>query len=314
MGMNKAGAALISFLIILLCTGVQRAKAQQFPLYSEYMFNILEINPAYAGFRNSIQFTSSYRKQFNGIKNSPETGVVSFDMPVGDTKVGIGVRLLSDKFSIMRTIGAQTAYSYYIETGETGRLYMGIQAGVLNTKANLTDLLVSDAGDPVFSQNQNHLVANFGSGLFYSNDKFYMGLSSPNLVRASLRQANIASTATEVEQNLHLYLNGGFLIYVNDNFVVKPSFLLRGVQGIPLQYDINGNIFYRDLLAFGLSYRSKSALAGLLNIKINSQFSVGYSYDYNTTRLNDFNKGTHEIMMRFQIPFWKDEPLPSFLF
>jgi type IX secretion system PorP/SprF family membrane protein len=312
--MNKTLTGIIFLTFIFITGSYTDSKAQQLPLYSEYMFNILEINPAYAGFKNSIQFTSSFRKQFNGIQSSPQTAIASFDMPVGDTKLGVGLRIFDDRFSVVKTFGAQSAYSYHIETGENSQLYMGLQVGILSYKANLTDLVVSDGGDPNFQDNQTSFTANFGAGLFFSTDKFYVGLSAPNFIRTNLRQSNIAVTANEVKQNLHFFVNSGYLIYLNDDFALKPSVLLRGVQGIPFQYDISGNVFFREFLAVGASYRSGSAIAGLLNFKVSPKFSVGYSYDYNTSRLHDFNKGTHEVLLRYQIPFWKDQELPSFLF
>jgi type IX secretion system PorP/SprF family membrane protein len=275
---------------------------------------MLEINPAYAGYRNSIQFTSSFRKQFNGIKNSPQTATASFDMPVGDTNVGIGVRLIDDRFSVSKTQGIQSAYSYKIQAGESSLLYMGLQAGILTYKANLTDLQTADFNDPIFANDSRSLVANFGAGLFFSTEKFYAGVSVPNFIRTNLHPGNFATTANEVKQAFHGYLNAGYTAYLNDNFVLKPSFLVRAVEGLPLQYDVNANVFFRELVAGGVSYRSNSAVVLLVNFKVNYQFSVGYSYDYNTSRLNNFNKGTHEIMLRYQIPFWKDEPLPSYLF
>lgn len=284
--MNKGVSGIISLLIFVFVAGFMLpARSQQLPLYSEYMFNILEINPAYAGFKNSIQFTSSFRKQFNGIQSSPQTAIASFDMPVGDTRVGVGMRIFDDRFSVVKTFGAQSAYSYNVETGENGHLYMGLQVGVLSYKANLTDLALSDGGDPNFQDNQTSFTANFGAGIFYSTEKFYFGLSAPNFIRTNLRQSNIAVTANEVKQNLHFFVNSGYLIYLNDDFALRPSFLLRGVQGIPFQYDISGNVFFREFLAVGASYRSNSAIAGLLNFKVTPKFSVGYSFDYNTSRL-----------------------------
>ena len=312
--MNKIFYSIISFLTLAFITGTKPANAQQLPLYSEYMFNILEINPAYAGFRNSIQFTSSFRKQFNGIKSSPQTAIGSFDMPVGDTRVGVGVRIFDDRFSVTKTFGLQSAYSYHIETGESSKLYMGLQAGVLKYKASLTDLIISDGGDPNFQDDQTTFVANFGAGLFFSTEKFYAGLSAPNFIRTNLRSSNIAVTTNDVKQNMHFFFNSGVLLYMNDDFVLRPSTLIRGVEGLPLQFDISGTVFFREMIAVGLTYRTNSAIAGLLNFKVNSQFSVGYAYDYNTSRLRDFNKGTHEILLRYQIPFWNNEDLPSFLF
>jgi len=301
------------FIALLFFTSILRSGAQQLPLYSQYMFNTLEINPAYAGFKGAMQFTSIFRKQFNGIKDAPQTAMLSFDMPVGLTKLGVGIKLVDDRISVTQTTGAQGSMSYYIE-GDNSRISFGLQIGALNYKANMTELNVTDPGDPIFAQNVNTLVANFGTGIFYNTDKFYAGISVPNLVRTHLRETNIALDHYDVKQNAHFYMNAGMLIDINDNFILKPSFLLRGVQGIPLNYDINANVFFRDLASVGLSYRSHSAVVGLIDFRLIPQLRLGYAYDYNVGRLNAFAKGTHEIILRYHIPFDRDELMPSYLF
>jgi type IX secretion system PorP/SprF family membrane protein len=299
--------------VFVMFAGLPLLRAQQLPLYSQYMFNTLEINPAYAGFKQSMQFTSIFRKQFNGIKDAPQTALVSFDMPIGETKLGFGLKFVDDRISVTKTMGAQGSLSYRIE-GENSNLAFGLQIGALNYKANMTDLNVTDPGDPIFAHNVNTLVANFGTGIFYNTDKYYAGLSVPNIVRTHLRETNIALDQYDVKQNAHMYLNAGMLIDLNDNFILKPSFLLRGVKGIPLNYDINANVFFRDLASVGISYRSHSAVVGLLDIRLVPQLRLGYAYDYNVGRLNAFAKGTHEIILRYHIPFERDELMPSYLF
>ena len=298
--------------VTLLIVSLQLS-AQQLPLYSQYMFNTLEINPAYAGSKESMQFISIFRKQFNGIKDAPQTALLSFDMPIGETKLGFGVKLVDDKISVTRTMGAQGSLSYRIE-GDNSSLAFGLQIGALNYKANLTDFNVTDPGDPIFAQNVNTLVANFGTGVFYNTDKFYIGLSVPNLVRTHLREINIALDQYDVKQNPHVFLNAGMIIDLNDNFILKPSFLLRGVKGISLNYDINANVFFRDFASVGLSYRNHSAVVGLLDVRLVPQLRLGYAYDYNVGKLNAFVKGTHDIILRYHIPFEKDTLMPSYLF
>jgi type IX secretion system PorP/SprF family membrane protein len=290
-----------------------RIFAQQLPLYSQYMFNTLEINPAYAGFKQSMQFTSVFRKQFNGIKDSPQTSMISGDMPIGETKLGVGLKIVDDRLSITQNFGAQLAMSYRIE-GDNSNLSFGIQAGALNYKTDFSKLNITNAEDPVFAQNLNAMAANFGTGIFFNTAKFYAGLSSPNLVRAHLRKTDVALSEYTVKQNLHIYLNSGYLITINDNFILKPSFLLRGVKGLPLNYDINANLFFREIMSGGISYRSHSALVGLLDFKLIPTLRLGYAYDYNLGRLNNFSKATHEIILRFHIPIDKDELMPSYLF
>lgn len=290
-----------------------KLSAQQLPLYSQYMFNTLEINPAYAGFKESMQFTSIFRKQFNGIKDAPQTAQLSFDMPIGTTQLGVGLKLVDDKISVSRTTGAQGSMSYHID-GDNSRLSFGLQVGALNYKANMADLNVTHAGDPIFAQDVNTLVANFGTGIFYNTDKFYAGVSVPNIVRTHLRETNIALDSYDVKQSPHFYINAGMLFTLNDNFVLKPSFLLRGVKGIPLNYDINANVFFRELVSMGISYRSHSAVVGLMDVRVIPELRLGYAYDYNVGRLSAFAKGTHEIILRYHIPIDRDILMPSYLF
>ena len=287
--------------------------AQQLPLYSQYMFNTLEINPAYAGFKPAMQFTSIFRKQFNGIRDAPQTALMSFDMPIGETKLGVGVRLVDDKISVSQTLGAQGSLSYHIE-GDESRISFGLQFGAMNYKANLTNLNITNPGDPVFSQDVNTLVGNVGTGIFYNTDKYYVGVSVPNIVRTHLRETAVELAEYEVRQALHFYVNAGMLIDLNDNFILKPSFLVRGVKGIPINYDINANVFFREMFSVGLSYRSKSAVVGLMDVRVIPQLRLGYAYDYNVGRLNAFAKGTHEIILRYHIPFDRDALMPSYLF
>jgi len=277
------------------------------------MFNTLEINPAYAGFKQSVQFTSIFRKQFNGIKDAPQTAMITGDMPIGDTKLGIGLKIVDDRISILQNVGAQGSMSYRIE-GDNSNLAFGIQLGALNYKTDFSKLNITNPGDPVFAQNLNALTANFGTGVFYNTDKFYAGFSVPNLVRTHLRRVDVALSEYEVKQNAHMYLNAGYLIDLNDNFILKPSFLLRGVKGIPLNYDVNANIFFRDLMSAGVSYRNRSALVGILDFRLIPTLRLGYAYDYNLGRLNNFAKGTHEIILRYHIPFDRDTLMPSYLF
>jgi len=309
----KKITTLLTLCIVLLTAFSFQLAAQQLPLYSQYMFNTLEINPAYAGFKESMQFTTMFRKQFNGIKDAPQTALLSFDMPIGTTKLGVGLKLVDDKISVSRTTGAQGSLSYHI-AGDNSRLSFGLQVGALNYKANMVDLNVTHAGDPIFAQDVNTLVANFGTGIFYNTDKYYAGISVPNIVRTHLRETNIALSQYDVKQSPHFYVNAGMLINLNDNFILKPSFLIRGVKGIPINYDINANVFFRELFSMGVSYRSHSAVVGLMDVRVIPELRLGYAYDYNVGRLNAFAKGTHEIILRYNIPFERNTLMPSYLF
>ena len=288
-------------------------RAQQLPLYSQYMFNTLEINPAYAGFKQAMQFTSIFRKQFNSIKDAPQTAMISGDMPIGDTNLGIGLKIVDDRISVLQNLGVQGSMSYRIE-GDYSNIAFGIQMGAMSNKTDFSKLNLSNAGDPVFSQNLNAMTANFGTGVFYNTDKFYAGLSVPNLVRTHLKSVDVSLSEYVVKQNMHMYLNAGYLIDLNDNFIFKPSFLVRGVKGLPINYDLNANVFFRSLFSAGISYRNKNALVGLLDFRLVPTLRLGYAYDYNLGRLNNFSRASHEIILRYHIPFEKDTLMPTYLF
>jgi len=300
-------------IFITLVSFSTNLSAQQLPLNSQYMFNTFEINPAYAGFKKSIQINSVFRKEFSGIKKSPQTAIITGDMPIRNSKLSMGLKIADDRFSVSQNVGAHLALAYRIE-GDNSNVSFGVQAGALNNRTDYSQLNVTNAGDPVFSQNLNLLSASFGAGMFFNTKKFYAGLSSPNLISANLRKIDFAMSEYASSQGLQIYLNSGLLFSLNDNFVLKPSFLLRAVEGLPLNYDINTNIFFKEILSLGASYRSNSTLVGLLDFRLTNTLRVGYAYDYNLGQINNITRATHEIVLRFHVPVKKNEPLPSYKF
>lgn len=299
--MKKLLHLLLTFCLCLLSN--VSLHAQQLPLYSEYMFNTLEINPAYAGFRESVQVTTMFRKQWTGFKSAPQSAFVSVDFPVPSKRIGLGLKLVDDRDEITKTFGAQTTYSFKIPTGEGSNVSLGLQAGLLNFKTDYTQVDVIDPDDPSFSENINTLKFNFGTGIFFHTETFYVGLSSPNLIRNNFRQDGNLGNMGDIKQNMHLYFNSGYVFYVNDNLLFKPSVLLRGVVGSPLSVDINANVWLADMIGLGVSYRNKSAFVGIIDLRVMPELHIGYAYDHSISRLSLISKGSHEVILRYEIPF-----------
>lgn len=275
--------------------------AQQLPLYSEYMFNTFEINPAYAGARDAIQITSMFRKQWTGFKSAPQSTFLSVDMPIPGKRVGLGVKIVDDRDEITKTVGAQAAYAYKVPTGDYSTLAFGLQAGVMNFQSDFTKVDVIDPNDPSFSQIVNTSKANFGTGIFFNTESFYVGVSVPNLIRYNLRQGD-SGTFSDIKQNMHIYFNTGYVFRLSNDFVVKPSVLVRGLVGSPVSVDVNANLWIADMVSFGTSYRNNSALVGIINLRVLPELYLGYAYDHSISRLNIIAKGSHEVILKYEIP------------
>lgn len=275
--------------------------AQQLPLYSEYMFNTFEINPAYAGSTDAVQIISMFRKQWTGFKTAPQSTFLSVDMPIPNKRVGVGIKLVDDRDEITKTVGAQAAYAYKVPVGSNSTLALGLQAGAMSFKSDFTKVDVIDPNDPSFSQVVNSVKINFGTGIFFNTENFFVGLSLPNLIRQNLKKSD-PGNFSDIKQNMHIYFNTGYVFMLNENFVLKPSVLVRGLVGSPVSVDINANLWIADMLSLGASYRNNSAVVGIINMRVLPELYLGYAYDHSISRLNIIAKGSHEIILRYQIP------------
>lgn len=297
------------FLIPALCSALT-AVAQQDAMYSQYMFNMMGVNPAYAGSRGVLSATAMYRKQWVGMDGAPETATFSFDMPTRNDKVGLGVQLFNDRIGVTTTNGFYGTYAYRIRFEEKGTLSIGLQGGVSNYKADLTKVDLIDNNDPAFSQNINVMLPSFGAGIYYSSDKLYAGFSIPNLVKSYLRKDQLYYSADVIAKKyMHFFVIAGYVFTLSDALKLKPSTLVKVVRGAPVQVDVNANLWLKDIVSIGASYRTGDAVSGMLEIQATNQIRIGYAYDQTISRLVKYNQGTHEIMLRFEFGWEKGKVL-----
>ncbi len=289
--------------LIISLTGAQALIAQQLPLFSEYMFNTLEINPAYAGHREALSVTTMFRKQYTGFKTAPQSAFFAADMPISGKRVGVGIKLLDDRDEITKTLGAQGVYSFKIPTGDNSSISLGLQGGVYNFRTDYTKVDVIDPNDPSFSQNVNSLKINFGTGVFFSTETFFAGLSSPNLIRNNFNKEYNTGAFSELKQQMHIYFNTGYVFALSDDLHIKPSVLVRGVAGSPISYDINTNFWISDVIGLGVSYRNKTAMVGMIDLKVIPELRLGYAYDHVISKYNIISKGSHEVILRYEFSF-----------
>ncbi len=287
------------FFILLSClfSNIPEMEAQQDSQYTQYMYNTVSVNPAYAGTRGSLSMMGIYRNQWVGLDGAPETLNFSVNSPIGVRGVGLGLGFTSDKIGPSSESIITADFSYTIDFAESTKLSFGIKGGMSLLDLDPNKLLIYNPNDYDLSQKSlsSPIV---GAGLYLHSDKWYLGLSSPNLLETDHYDDVQVSTATE---KTHIYFIGGYVFTLNSNLKLKPAVLAKGVMGAPLAVDISANALLYDKINFGLAYRLDAAVSAMAGFQANDNIMIGYAYDYDTTELGNYNSGSHEIFLRFEL-------------
>ncbi|WP_051633361.1 PorP/SprF family type IX secretion system membrane protein [Thermonema rossianum] len=293
----------------LLLAGWGSLRAQQDAMFTQYMFNMLAINPAYAGSHDVVSFTGLFRKQWVGIEGAPTTATLSADFPLWNERLGGGVNIVHDQIGVMQTTGLYASYAYRIKFSEKARLSMGLQAGMSYFVANYQDAQSTNYYDPALASNVTRALPNVGAGLWYHTDKFFAGFSVPHLLNNSLteNQSLNAGGADEARQYRHYFFTTGYVFDLSPVIKLKPWILAKSVEGAPLQFDLNANVWFHERVGVGVSYRSGDSVDGLFQFQLNNQWLLGYAYDYTLSNLGRYNTGSHELMLRYQFSTKKDK-------
>jgi len=289
---------------------------QQDPQYTQYMYNMHIVNPAYAGSHGTLNMGLLHRTQWVGLDGAPKTTVFAIDAPIRKN-VGVGLSVFADKIGPVKEQNLFVDVSYTIQTSDFGNLAFGVKGGFSFIDANLTalnlgeDINFGTIDDDVFKENIKDAYPNFGAGAYYYTDRFYVGLSMPNMLN-QLHFERTGGIISKAAEKMHYFITSGYVFELNDNLKLKPSVLLKGVGGAPLSIDFSGNVLINNKLEFGLSWRFDDSISALMNIEVAPMFRVGYAYDYTTTNLGDFNSGSHEIILLFTISNSRDGVSPRF--
>lgn len=283
-------------LLVLIFTGVE-SYAQQDAQFTQYMYNTINVNPAYAGSRGVLSMFALYRTQWVGLDGAPVTSTVSVNTPLGESRLGLGFSLINDKIGPTTENTISADLSYTIPTSETWKLSFGIKA-----TANLFDLDASklnpvNAADPSL-QNYSSFSPNIGAGIYWHSDNAYIGFSIPNFIQTSRYDDNEVAIFKE---RISYYLIGGLVFDLSDTVKFKPAFLTKMVEGAPLQVDVSANFMFFDKLMMGVSYRWSAALSAMVGFQVSEGLYIGYGYDRETTNLDNYNSGSHEIFLRYEI-------------
>lgn len=296
--------------ILFLVFSATNSNAQQDPQYTNYMFNTLSVNSAYAGSRGHLSIVALHRTQWVGVDGAPQTQSLTVDSPIGKN-VGLGVAFVQDKLGPSRELYADVNASYTVRLNEQNRLSFGLKGGGRWLNVDLYDGFQTNSD--VESIN-NKFLPTLGAGIYWRNDNTYLGLSVPNFLTKehyNLNRDTFSNTNFEVStERLHYFLIAGKVFDLSPSVKFKPAFLGKFVSGAPSIIDLSANFLIQDTVRLGIAYRWDDSISGLLGLQISPKLLLGYAYDLTTTRLGDYNSGTHEIMLRFDL-ITKEKKLKS---
>lgn len=294
----------IHFIVLLSIGFFSDIQAQQDPHYTQYMYNMNVINPAYAGSKENLSFGLLYRKQWVDIEDAPSTFTLSGSSPVGKN-VGIGLSVISDKIGPVEENNVYGDFSYTLNLGGEHRLALGLKAGATFHKVGLYDQVYSnvpDADDPAFAENTNNTFLNIGTGLFYYTNKYYVAFSVPNMLKSTHLDYNGKKFGTE---SLHYFLTGGYVFDLNPNLKFKPFTMIKSAFEAPVSVDVSTNFLFYEKFEIGATYRLEDSFGAMVNYAISPNLRIGYAYDHIVSDLNVTTPSSHEVILLFDLNFPK---------
>ncbi|KIX22430.1 membrane protein [Flavobacterium sp. 316] len=286
-----------------------KSQAQQDPHYTQYMYNMNVMNPAYAGSKENLSIGLLYRQQWVNVDGAPKTATLSGHSPVGKN-VGLGLSVISDKIGPVEENNAYADFSYTLNLGGEHRLALGLKAGATFHRVGLYSEIgngfVPDENDIAFSENVNNTYLNVGTGFFYYTQKYYVALSVPNMLKS--KYLDVTKNGNDYQfgsETQHYFLTGGYVFNLSDNTKFKPSFMLKSAFNVTPSLDVSANVMFFDKFELGATYRIYDSFGGMVNYAITPSIRVGYAYDHIVSDLKVTTPASHEFMLLFDLNFAK---------
>lgn len=294
-------------IIVLLIAGFEYSNAQQLPQFTQYMYNTIAINPAYAGSRDALSIVGLNRNQWAGFDGGPQTQTLSIHSPLRNEKIGLGLSLINDKAGYENFTYVYGDFSYTIQASETVDISFGLKAGM--TYYKLAEELYNATEvnqDPYFNDKLNRWNPNLGAGILFHSEKWYLGLSTPKIINHDLNN----ETEFKALERVHYYAIGGYVFDVAESVKFKPSFMVKHTDGVPLSTDLTANFLFNERFWLGGSYRmngKQEAIGALVDFQVTDQFRVGYTYEIPTGEIRPYTSGSHEILLMYEFKFMKNK-------
>lgn len=274
--------------------------AQQDAQFTQYMYNTININPAYAGSRGALSIFGLHRTQWVGLDGAPVTNTLSMNTPINDSRLGLGLSFINDRIGPTKENSISVDVSYTIPTSETYKLSFGLKGTGNFFGLNTSDLNPEQQNDAALV-NYNKFTPNIGAGVYLHSDKSYIGLSVPNFIQNKKLNNSNGDNVAILQERINYYLIAGHVFDLNPNIKFKPAILTKMVTGSPLQVDVSGNFMFYEKFVLGAAYRWDAAVSALAGFQITDGLYIGYGYDLETTRLRKYNSGSHEVFLRFEL-------------
>ncbi len=293
----------IYILALVALFAIIDVNAQQDPHYTQYMYNMSVVNPAYAGSKDNLSGGLLYRKQWIEIEDAPTTGTFFIHSPVGKN-VGLGLSAITDKIGPVEEKNVYADFSYTLDLGGESKLAFGLKGGATFHHVGLFDDIgngnVPDPNDPAFQENTSNTYFNLGTGVFYYTDKYYVALSVPNIMNSKHLDFNGRTFGSETT---HYFFTGGYVFDVNPTLKFKPFFMVKSAFNAPTSFDLSSNFLINDTFEIGASYRLSDSFGAMVNYAINPNLKIGYAYDHIVSDLKVTTPSSHEIILLFNLNF-----------
>lgn len=275
--------------------------AQDDPTNKQYLFNLLNINPAVAGTKEGVNMTAGFKRQWAGIPGAPQTMVFSADAPFKEHHFGAGIQLYTNSIGLERTSGVNMSFSTSFQFTEDDFLSLGIQAGLMNYKIDRNGVALPFQNDVAFQTNTNVIIPTAGIGIYYERPGFYAGLSAPSLLLSTVQADKVQSINSPSLKNMQYILTTGITADITDDIKLKPSVYMKYMSGKVFQVHVNGSAWYRDIIGIGASYRYDDSILGIIELKAGDKLSFGYSYGMSIGNKDIFTAATHEAQIRLSL-------------
>ena len=301
---------LILFLLLLGTGLCFEGRAQRELHLTQYNLHQPYLNPASISSYNDISAALLYKKQWMGFDGAPTFQGLDFNMPIGETKSSIGLTAFNDQIGINRFTDIGINYSYQFQVGDESFLSFGLTGNLVMMQSNYTELKVQDKQDPRFQEDTRNLLSpDFRFGAYYYQDDFYLGFSTPTMLKNRItgEQGNYNSTTEFDPSTIHYFLHSGYEFELSEKWKLQPSTMLKFVKGAPLQADLNAQVLYDDRYGLGIGYRSSEIMNAFFNIRFARSFRVGYAYDFNLAEIRTSSSGSHEIMLTYERNLKKED-------
>lgn len=300
-----------SLFLSMLCLSAQ---AQQDPMYTHYMYNTLAINPAYAGSREALTITALHRSQWVDFRGAPMTQTLTLHSPILNRHIGLGLAGSNDKIGPVNNTMVTGSFAYIMQMTKKSKLALGLSGGVNVLQADLNTLSLDQQNDAAFANNiSNRITPNFGFGAYYSRERFYAGVSVPNLIESNYSSLNSVNGTTLIgKSQRHYFFIAGAVFNLTEGLAFKPTTLVKVTTGAPIQADLTASFIIMKRFLLGAMYRTGDSYGALVGFDINEQFHIGYSYDVSYgLRTFTYNQGSHEILLRYDFIFSGNKQIHS---